>query len=266
MVIVDGKHEVSWKPISPKEILSYVAVLLLESLQKHSSISCSLKSNHFLSRDRCTQIRNSITFPDIESPYETLIDNYIRISEDFDTPTIVVPDESLWKTIFTEFLTGHMEQVSLSYLFEKMQNCKIRLDPEGLSLYKIARKSLRFSDSLLLFSILLVVNASKHSCMKTMNYYDFCLEVVRGIYWFVTIPVSQVLLSDVHFLEPYKQCKSGPLRKQCYSCSRFGSIHKRTRFVCNKCEKAFCHSEECFVTYHRKNALPYYSFVLLVCS
>lgn len=234
-------------------------------------MECGFQSKDFLSRDRCCQIRNSIIFNDIDLPSDALIDSFLQGNETVqlqsENEIESIPEESVLN-VFTEFMT---ERVPLLSIHSILQQVQIHLDHQIVTLFKSVRKSLRPTDSLLLLASILVIAESEvifcHSIQGGFSgtFSEYCSLLIRGFYWFVTSPLSKVLLPEIHYLEFYKRSKSGQLRRQCFACSSNTSIHKRTRFVCSKCGKAFCNTEECFVMYHKKNSIPFYWNVYYVC-
>lgn len=234
-------------------------------------MECSFQSKDFLSRDRCCQIRNSIVFNDINLPSDALIDAFLQANETLQLQSNYevdsIPEESIL-TIFTEFMTESILPLSIHSILQQRQ---VPIDNQAVSLFKSVRKSLRSNDSLLMLASLLIIAKSKSIYNNSIqggftgSFNDYCHLLISGFHWFVTSPLSRILLPEIHYLEIYKRSKSGQLRRQCFSCSSNASIHKRTRFVCSKCGKAFCNSEECFVMYHKKNSIPYYWNVCYVC-
>lgn len=216
-------------------------------------------TKEFLSRDRCSQIRYSLSFPEINTSYDNRIDEYLHASEEFST-SLCDSSPVSENEIFSAYLTEYLQPLSAQQLLDIMLEMHVSLDDEGLLLFKSIRKSLRLFDTVVLFLVLLSCQFAKSSSYqdnKEFSFIKYCTYLVQSIKWFLSTPLQQILLPEIHFLEEYKQCKSGFLRKKCFACT----VHKRTKYICAKCNKSFCFSEECFVQYHQQNGLPFCRFL-----
>ena len=233
-----------------------------------NTLNLSQKQSPFLSRDRFLQIRNHLYLPGIDSSFDKhFIENYMENMEK-NKPKLLFPPNvqtQLPKEIFNAYLMSSYQEVAIEPFLQTMSSLGVSLDREASMLISSSGFS-RVSESLVLFSVLLMVSYSKNlfchyfSSYENISFFDFSLLLVSGMEWFQTASLSDLLLPEVHFLELYKQAKSGPLRKQCSMCS-LNNQRKRSKYVCKKCGKSFCCTEECFVMYHRNNNFVHYPFL-----
>ena len=271
LLIAGLSHELRWRSVSPREILSFIASLLLVENVSPFLVEFDLSTTMSvitLSRDRILQIRRALSFPELDQQLDDYVASYVKFAEqenmDYSGPTNVSP----LTNVFADFLLESLPRKNIISLFDEMKSLHVIPEPEQLMKLKLVRKSFRSQELSLWFAVQLLICVTRIDYARrkgvqcsALKIEPFTTLVIRSLFWSSMVPLSVVLPQDVHFLVKQRRNKSGTLRRLCCYCSARGSSSKkRTLYCCARCNKPFCYSDACFGEYHRIHNLRYYTF------
>ena len=255
------------------EFLQYVSSFLsypssftgypMSTMEKDSNV---VLLTAILSRDRKSQIKRTICFPDVTSLMDAM--NTYPSKPQQENLTFASPFEERIdvKHTITSFLQNTVEIEDPMQTLAMLRSHHIVLNEDQNIMLSSIRNSERQEDVLLCFITELLLNAGyemycrrQQLSRESFTQFDYGCLVKSGIQWLNSTPISSVFDEDVHYLVEAHRTKSGVLRRHCYMCSPRGSkTHKRTKFICSRCHKPFCLNSTCFELYHQKNGFKYY--------
>ena len=269
----ERNHSKKWMDIFPMEFLQYVSGFLsypssftgypLDAFEKDGYTAFLTV---LLSRDRKSQIKRTICFPELTSLMEIVTTYPTRLQQEEPALASSFEERIDAKQMITAYLQNTMAMEDPIQTLATLRSMHIALNEDQSLMLSSLRNSERQEDVLLCFVTELLVNAGyemycrqQQLSRESFTQFDYGCLLKSGIQWLNSAPIASIFDKDVHYLVEARRTKSGVLRRHCYACSPRGSkTHKRTKFICALCHQPFCLNSTCFELYHQKNGYKYY--------